>query len=421
MTLFAISCIVGTRWIAAAAHGGPGSITLWALSAVFFCVPLAIACGTLAAKHPNSGGLYLWAKHDFGPWHGFLAFWVYWLAIAIWFPGAAMFYMSAGLHALGLPDDGPLVLAAALLAIWIPLGTNIVGVNVGKWTQNAGGAAAWALSALFVAAAGLVWMKRGSATPMHIAPVWNWDTVNFWSTIAFAMTGLELSGIIAGEVKDPTRTLPRAGWMASGCATAFYISATVALLVLLPPGKISTMNGLAEAGDEAAQSLGVPALGVAVAILVVLSGMGQLGGLGSATARLPFAAGVDGLLPEVFARVHPRWRTPHQSILILGAVATVLLLAMQVGDTMRAAYDALVSLTVIAGLLPLLYIFASSWVAGNRISAASGWAVTAIAILCAVIPTAETHNVWLFECKLAAGTIGVIGSAWLVYRRRARI
>ena len=86
---------------------------------------------------------------------------------------------------------------------------------------------------------------------------------------------------------------------------------------------------------------------------------------------------------------------------------------------MRAAYQELVSLMVIVGFLPFLYIFGSAWKAGKRFSAISGAAVTIVAILCAVVPTAEITNVWLFEGKLALGTAAVIGSAALVYRRRA--
>jgi amino acid transporter len=124
-------------------------------------------------------------------------------------------------------------------------------------------------------------------------------------------------------------------------------------------------------------------------------------------------------LPAAFAKVHPRWGTPHISILVFGAVASFLLLAMQLGDTMRAAYQELVSLMVIAGFLPYLYIFGSAWKAGKRASAASGGAITALAIVCSVAPTAEIANVWLFEAKLAAGTAAVVASAWLVYRRNA--
>jgi amino acid transporter len=418
VTLFAIACIVGTRWIAAAAHAGPGSVTLWLLTAVFFVVPLAIAVASLAAKYPKAGGMYVWTRGDFGPWHGFLCAWVYWMGLAVWFPSAAMFYMEAALHAVGLPAGRPWVLAASLGAIAVALGTNLVGMKIGKWTENLGGFSAWALTAAFCILAWMVWNRRGSATHMNILPAWNWGTVNFWSTIAWGMSGLELAGLMAAEVRDPARTFPRVGWIASLCGTAFYASATIALLVLLPPERITEMNGLAEAGDEAARALGALWLAPALALLVTASGMGQIGGIGAAISRLPFAAGADGLLPAAFARVHPRWHTPHVSILMLGAVASFLLLVMQIGDSLRAAYQELVSLMIVTGFLPYLYIFASSWRLGNRLSALAGSAVVVLTIVCALIPPAEIPRVWLFEAKLAAGTAAVIVSAWAVYRRR---
>ena len=82
---------------------------------------------------------------------------------------------------------------------------------------------------------------------------------------------------------------------------------------------------------------------------------------------------------------------------------------MQIGDTLRAAYDVLVSLMIITGFLPYLYIFGSSWKAGNRLSALAGWAIVSLTIFCAVVPTAEITNVWLFEGKLLGGTVLVIG------------
>ena len=260
ITFFAIACIVGTRWIPAAAHAGPGAVTLWLLAAVLFMVPLAIAVAALSVKYPGTGGLYLWTRNDFGRWHGFLCFVVYWIGIAFWFPGAAMFYMSAGIYALGpsyryLAGSRPFLLAISLVAIWVALGTNLIGMRIGKWTQNLGAAATWLLGAMLVAVAAAVFSRRGTATPIHIAPTWNWDTLSFWSTIAYAMTGLEMAGLMGGEIRDPARTLPRAGWIASAFTTAFYISATVALLVILPPAQISEMNGLAEAGESASRTL----------------------------------------------------------------------------------------------------------------------------------------------------------------------
>ena len=50
---------------------------------------------------PDAGGLYAWAREDFGPWHGFLCFWIYWFSIALTLPGSAMFAMSMSAYALG--------------------------------------------------------------------------------------------------------------------------------------------------------------------------------------------------------------------------------------------------------------------------------------------------------------------------------
>jgi amino acid transporter len=262
--------------------------------------------------------------------------------------------------------------------------------------------------------------KRGSATPIHLLPQWNWDTVSFWSTIAYGLSGVEMAGMMGAEIRDPVRTLRRAGWISSGFATVFYSASTVAMLVLLRPERISEMNGLAEVGESAGRALGVGWLAPLIAVLVLASAVGQFGGVGTSVSRLPFAAGVDNLLPRAFARVHPRWGTPHVSILTFGVVASFLLLVFQLGDSMRAAYQEMISLMVITGFLPYLYIFFSGWKAGKRVSALSGWAITLLAILCSLAPTGAIANVWLFEGKLAAGTFAVVASAWLVYRCGSR-
>jgi len=423
ISFFAIACIVGTRWIPAAAHAGSGSVTLWLAAALFFALPLAVAVGALSVKYPGcAGGLYVWTRGDFGRWHGFLCFWVYWMGIAFWLPTAALFYMGAGFSSLGpryshLATNRAALLAAALVAIWVALGTNLRGVGVGKWTQASGAAATWLLGGILVALAWIIGARRGVATPMHLVPQWSWGTVSFWSNIAYAMTGLEAAGLMGAEIRDPERTLPRAGWISSGFAAVYYSATTVAMLVLLRPERISEMTGWADASESAGLALGASWLPPLIALLVLLSAVGQIGGLGTSVSRLPFAAGVDNLLPKAFARIHPRWGTPHISVLTFGCVSTFLLVVFQLGDTLRAAYQEMVSLMVITGFLPYLYIFGSAWKAGKRLSAVSGIAVTLMALVCTVVPTAEITNVALFEGKLALGTAAVIASAWLVYRR----
>jgi amino acid transporter len=364
-----------------------------------------------------AGGIYRWTRADFGPWHGFLAFWVFWTAIAIWFPSAAMFYVSIALSAPGLAENRVELVLVSLAAIWIALGTNLVGLNIGKWTENLGASASWILGALLVIVGVLIWRRHGSATTFHLLPAFSWETVSFWSTIAYAMTGLEMVGLMGSEIRDPQRNMARAAGISSVFTTVFYVGTTMALLLVLRPGDISELNGLAQVGSAAGHALGISWLSNAIVLLVLATAIGQFGGLGSSVSRMPFAAGVDHLLPAAFAKIHPRWNTPYVSILTFGALASGLLIALQFGDTLRAAYQALVSLMVITGFLPYLYMFGSAWKAGKRWSASSGIGMTLLAILCSVVPTAEIHNVWLFELKLAAGTLAVVASGWVIYRR----
>lgn len=424
ITLYAIACMIGTRWIAAAAHAGSGAILLWILAAIFTVIPIAVATVSLTLRHPEAGGIYIWTRGDFGPWHGFLAFWTYWMGIAFWFPSAAMFYMSIAAAAVGpeyehLAGSRRYLVIASLAAIWFALGTNLVGVKIGKWTENLGASAGWVLAGLLIAAAFLVSKKRGPATPFHLLPDFSWETMSFLGTIAYGMTGFEVVGLMGGEIRHVTRDINRAAWISSLFVTIFYAGSTAAMLVIARPENISELNGLAQVGSAAGQLLSANWLSPVIALLVLATAVGQFGGLGSSVSRMPFAASVDHLLPAALGKIHPRWSTPYISILTFGVVASVLLVVSQIGDSARAAYEVLVSLMVIAGFLPYVYMFGSAWKAGHRVSSLAGWGVTGLAILSSVVPSMEVHNVWLFEFKVFAGTAAVVGSGWLIYRKNA--
>jgi len=420
LTLFAIAVIVGPRWITIAAHAGPGSVTLWIAAAVFFAAPLGVAVAALMKKYPGPGGLYLWTREDFGPFHGFLSFWTYWFSIALTLPGSAMAAMSVSAYTFGprfshLADNRAYVLISSLVAIWIALGTNVIGMKVGKWTENAGGITSWTIAALLVGAAALVWRTHGSVTPMHVWPVWNWDTLSLFGGIAYALSGMELLGMMSAEIRSPERSVVPATWIATLFATTFYVLTTVALLVLVRPEKVELMHGLADGASTAAASLGWIWIAPVMAGLVVVNGIGGWGGYGASVSKLPYAAGVDSLLPAAFGKIHPRWGTPAFSILIFGAVTSFLLVITQLGDTMRAAYQTIVSLMVIAGFLPYIYLFMSAWKCGRRLSTISGLAITALAIISSVVPTPDVTNVLLFEVKILGGTALMIGLAGVVY------
>src|SRR5262249_18357775 len=142
-----------------------------------------------------------------------------------------------------LGENRVYLLGVALILMWMGLLANIFGMKVGKWAENVGALSTALVGLLLVAIAWMVWQRRGVATTMNIIPKWDWGTVSFWAAIAYATSGMEGPGMMAGEIRDPERTMRRAGWLASAFAAVFYTTATVALLIVLPPEKISEMNG----------------------------------------------------------------------------------------------------------------------------------------------------------------------------------
>ena len=425
LALFNIAAVLGIRWLAAAAHVGPASIALWILAAAFFFVPSALAVSTLGARFPEQGGIYVWTKHSFGDWHGFLCGWCYWLSNLFYFPnlllaGIGMAVFAFGAEHAALAENRTFVVAASLVILWGALLANLVGLRIGKWVENAGGLATYAAGLTLIALGLVVWARFGSATPLTLVPEWSWDRLNFWSQIAFAFGGLELGAIMGGEIRDPRRTVPRAALISGVAIAAFYIVGTLAVMMALPARSVSPLTGLTQAGAAAASRLGLPWVAPLFAVLIVVGVFGQLGAWLSGSARVPFAIGVDRYLPEAFARLHPRWRTPHVAILTQGVACTVFLLAMQTGESLRTGYQLLVDMTVITYFIPFLYLFGAAFKHGLRAAGISGGAVTLAAIVFSLAPPPEAGSAWLFEAKLAGGCLLLAATARIAFMRGQR-
>lgn len=423
LVLFSIAGLIGTRWLAAAAHTGPGAVSLWILAVILFLIPSAICIARLSAIYPEEGGLYVWTKASFGEWHGFLCFWLYWIGLAFWFPSFLMAVTSMASYAFApqLAENRWYVLPASMLLLWMAIGTNLVGLRIGKWLDNIGGVASYGLGLLLILLAALVLFRHGSATRLNIWPKWNLHRLNFWSQIAYGITGLELAPVLGGEIQNPRRNLPLSSFIAAPLVAAWYVVGTLALLVILPPGEISPLNGIAQVVAAAGKDLGLHWLILLAVLMIVLAALGQVSVLGSVGARLPFVVGANAYLPKALARVHPRWHTPYVAILFFGLLASSFLIFAQLGESARAAYQTITDLMVIGGFLPFAYIFLSAWKCGSRISAICGLGVTAVAVGTSLIPTADVH-VWLFEVKLLGGTGLLIAAARIVFNHyRARI
>src|SRR5580765_7409280 len=444
--LFNIAAVLGPRWIAAAAHNGTPSISLWVLAAVFFFLPTALIIIELSTRYPAEGGLYVWSKEAFGDFHGFVAGWAYWIYTFFYFPGLLTASVAMSVY-IGGPKYAWLAGSPKYL-LWASLGLlvtavlfNIVGLDIGKWLQNAGGVSTYVPLVMLVGIGTYLALHRGSATHFSwksTLPVWNWDTVNFWSNIAFAFTGMELVCAMSEEIRDPCKTLPRAVYASTGLIAVIYVLGTMALLWLLPADQVDPRNGVFGGISIGSAALGIAWFGMLAALLVTVGNAGGVGATVAGVARVPFVAGIDHYLPAFFGKIHPKWKTPYISILIQAVISAAILVLSQINATVIGAYQFLVSMSVILYFIPFLYMYGAGIKLAHRPDRADGQAVlvpggkigmwiagslafliTLGSMVLAAIPPGGENKV-IFEAKLVGCTVAFVGTGLILYWRGAR-
>ncbi len=447
--LFYIVTGLGLRWIATAAAAGPSSIVIWIIAALGLFVPLVFTVLELSSRYPEEGGLYVWSKRAFGPFAAFLTGWTYWGSNLPYFPGILYFGAANALFIGGpswqtLSGNSTYFIVFAAIGLAIAATMNVVGLNVGKWLNNVGAIAGWLPVILLIVLGAIAWWLHGSATslaPRELVPSTSLKDVIFWSTIAFAFGGIESGSTMGEEIHDARRTVPRAVLSAGIVITVLYVLATLSVLIAIPKAEVSGLQGIMQAVQAIVGRVGGSAWLVPIAAaLVTVNALGGVGGWFAATARLPFVAGIDRFLPPAFGRLHPTWRTPYVALLVQAGIALLFVFLGQAGTSVHGAYDALVSMGIIAYFIPFLFMFAAmiklqSEPAGPDVMrvpggkavaiavAALGFATTTVSILLACVPADDEPNKTLAVVKVVGSSLVLVLIGIAVYvngRRRAK-
>ena len=187
----------------------------------------------------------------------------------------------------------------------------------------------------------------------------------------------------------------------------------------------------------ALQTLGLGPLAPLVLIGGFLCLLGSYSAWFGAAARLPFAAGSDAFLPAAFGRRDPRTGAPVVAILVQTVVVAAIIVISQAGDTLRAAYDFLVAMSVLSYTLPFLFLFAVFLAVQRRQRPADAWrmpggrtgafavglvglAATTVAVACTLVPSPDARDQLIEALKLVGASAALIGSGVLFYAAARR-
>ncbi|HVV36141.1 MAG TPA: amino acid permease [Acidimicrobiales bacterium] len=355
-TALVIGSIIGTGVFtmpAVMATAGTSSIlTLVAIS--IGALVLAMLFGQLTRRIPNNeGGLYAYARHEFGDFAGYLTAWCYW--ITCWAGNAAIvaswvLYVEElfGIHNPSAWTN----FGIALTGLWIPAAINLAGVKQMAWFQNLTVVLKF-LPLLFVGTVGWFFIKTANFGAFNASGSSLYDAVNIAAGVAlFSFIGVEVASIAAGRVQNPRRNVGRASLLGTGASALLYIAVTGAIMGLVPHGHLVKDGAPFVAAFDAMFNGGW--IGKLVALTAVISGIGALNGWTMVTAEMPYAAAKDGLFLSAFSKVNAK-NVPWFGVVVSTVVASALMGWSYSGKTGLHVFTYLVYLSVVTVAIPYFF------------------------------------------------------------------
>ena len=440
LVLTQVVFVVGTFWVGWAAKLGHEQNVFWILAIVTFYIPLAVAVIFLNRLMPYEGGLYQWSKLAFNDFVAFMVGWNLWVFAITILAGTGLVVTTNLSYAIGpaaswIRDSRLMIMIISFLLVTAMVFAATRGLGLGKWVHNVGGVvhmitfAALILLPLFAISRAM----GAGYEPFAIKfPTFNEYNVNVASKLALgALTGFEYIAIAAGETRSPARNIGRSVVISAPIIAAMFILGTSSVVAFIPRDRVDVIGPIPQVLSIGFGSLGwvgaigsIAILGIAVRTIALMS----LYFVGN--TRLPMVAGWDRLLPGWFSRLHPKYKTPINSILFVGVVTLVIGLASLTGvhaheafqliDNAGGIFYALTYLALFA--IPLfgmkaLGVKAPWWL---KIACASGFIVTLIYIRFAIAPITEVENLKAFALKIIATVViaNAVGLGIYVVRKR---
>lgn len=435
--------VVGVIWVGTAAKLGHSQLIFWLAAMLFFYLPQAAVVIDLSRRMPLEGGLYQWARLGLGELMGFMVAWNLWIFAVVLIATIGLVIGTNLSYAVGPSGSWMasnktfiMLLTAFLLAALMALAA--VGLGVSKWLHNAGSVMLM-LAFITLIALPFVYMARGTLPDYHpfavAMPVFSLFSLNVFGKMAMgALSGFEFVAVLAGETKDPARTITKATFIAAPIIAAMFILGTSSVLAFIPIDRIDLIAPIPQVLRVGFGATGVGTIAAAIAILLITGRtVANSSILLTATTRMPMVAGWDNLLPSWFTKLHPRYRTPVNSILFVGLVALAFGAAGIVGVGQQEAFQLLENASGIFYGLTYLVMFAipiiglrgavpkpAVWL---RVAAGSGFAVTLLYVVLSIFPIVDVASWWSFAMKISGVVISLnlVGAGLFYAARRRRV
>ncbi|MDQ2890905.1 MAG: APC family permease [Gemmatimonadota bacterium] len=427
LVLTQILFIVGLTWIGVAGKLGSSHVIFWVLALLLFYLPSAAVVIYLNRLMPLEGGLYQWAKLGFNETVGFMLAWNLWLYVIlntseIGLQCATYMSYAIGPRAAWLTSSTWFVALSSAVVLSFMIVAASIGLSIGKWIHNLGGVM---MLVIFGALLLLPWLglATGHLRQYHpfrtSVPAFSLYNLNILGKLGFgALGGFEYVAILAGETRSPGRAVGRSVLIAAPIIALMFVLGTSTVVAFVPTNDIDLIGPLPQVLRAGFGPFGIAGQLVTVAIVMTLAmRVAQTSVSFTAVTRLPMVAGWDRLLPAWFSKLHKTYRTPVNSIILVGACSFGIALLSLIGAGQAEAFQLLFNAGGMFYALTYVVMFAiplfglrnvapqpPMWL---RITSMSGLLMTLLYVALSAFPIIHVDNVAAFALKIS----GVIVAA----------
>jgi amino acid transporter len=444
LVLTQILFVVGSSWVGTAAKLGHAHLFFWLLAIMLFYIPQAVVVIYLSRVMPLEGGIYQWAKLAFNEFTGFMVAWNLWLLSITVIALGGMFVTTNISYAIGpgaawMPESKWCV-SLVSCAMVAGLGSIAVrGLSLGKWVHNVGG---FAMLAVYTALIALPFMAlmRGDLKEYHplalAAPTMSiFYCVNIFTKLAVgALSGFEYVAILAGETRSPARDIGRSVIIASPIIALAFIFGTSSVLAFIGDQPIDLIGPVPQTLRLGLRFFPIASAIASIAIiLMTVKTIASTSVHVTGGSRLPMVAGWDRLLPSWFSRLHPKFKTPINSVIFVSVLTLTIAVASQIGAGIQEAFQLVDNASnifygIVYFTMFAIPIFGAGAIRSGapiwlRIAAICGALVSLSAIFFTIHPIIDVPSPLSFAVKIVAVTAvaNAIGVAiYLAGKKRQR-
>lgn len=364
LVFFSFCAIFGVEAIAASAAIGPSAISWWLICIVGFFLPFGLIAAELGSTYPDQGGIYVWIKKAFGKKWAARAVWYYWIALPVWLPAmyiaiaeiiSQMFFPQLSLW---------LKVSMGLVMIWVSVGVNLCPLRISKWVPNFGSITRLCVVAGMITTAIIYVSQNGrfanEITIGKMLPDLN-AAIIFIPVIIYNLIGCELVSGAAGEMKNPTRDVPRAIILSAFAIAFLYLVTTMAVWCVVPIDQIDVASGIFQMFTITFRDhVLVQGIIVVTGILLVLTLWAEIITWNLGENRTVAEAVQEGNLPGVLGKMTAGTMAPVGASVISGIISSSVIIAY--GFIARNASELfwhVISFTLIIDLLSYAMLFSA--------------------------------------------------------------